>query len=197
MPYPVIAVTLPTSTGTLVNGKLTPCQLTPMWFPGWDYLSLHPNAKRAFEALFVGVLAEFNIRLTASSPGDAYRSLQLQETVFFQRYTDTYLPLRNVKEDQRTYQGKTWYKRKGVAAVSSPGRSNHGLGIALDVAIWNGSKAVGITSNAAVFNWILAHAHEYGLSWESQSEPWHLRYVCGDAIPQKVLDVERWFASLK
>jgi hypothetical protein len=38
--------------------------------------------------------------------------------------------------------------------------------------------------------WFRANAERYGFSWELQSEPWHIRYVTGDDIPQAVIDFE-------
>jgi LAS superfamily LD-carboxypeptidase LdcB len=35
-------------------------------------------------------------------------------------------------------------------------------------------------------DWLLKNAHLYGFSWEVQSEPWHLRYVAGDDVPEAV-----------
>lgn len=135
--------------------------------------------------------------LSASSPGDAYRSYAAQEAVFRRRYTDSYLPLRNTLSSQRTWNGVTWYKRVGVAAVAVPGTSNHGLGIALDVAIWDGVKILSITAIPAVWNWVQANAVSFGLSWESQAEPWHLRLTVGDNATQRVRDLEAFFAGLQ
>lgn len=196
MPYPINKVVLPTKAGPLTNGKLTPCQLTALWCHGWGPLQVHPEAKRAFEALFIACKAATGATLSASSPGDAYRSLAAQENVFRQRYTETYLPLRNVLTSSRTWNGKKWYKRVKVAAVATPGTSNHGYGLALDTAIWTGSKIIGITADPRVWAWVLANAVSFGLSWESQSESWHLRLTVGDNTAQSVLDVEAFFANL-
>jgi hypothetical protein len=37
---------------------------------------------------------------------------------------------------------------------------------------------------------LLDVAPSLGWSWELQSEPWHIRYVAGDKVPQAVLDFE-------
>ena len=60
--------------------------------------------------------------------------------------------------------------------MAAPGTSNHNLGIAIDVA----------NANGKILEWLLANADDYGFTWELQEEPWHIRYVCGDAIPAKV-----------
>lgn len=193
---PVKPVVLPVKAGPLTNGKLTPCQLTSLFCQGWGPLQVHPEAKRALEAMFIICKNETGVQLSASSPGDAYRSLAAQENVFRQRYTETYVPVRNVLTDGRTWNGKRWYKRAGVAPVAVPGTSNHGYGLALDTAIWTGSKIIGITADSKVWAWVLANALSFGLSWESQSEPWHLRLTVGDNTAQRVLDIEAFFANL-
>jgi hypothetical protein len=61
-----------------------------------------------------------------------------------------------------------WTHRPPAAAV--PGTSNHGWGLAVDVA----------TRAAAV--WILKHGHRFGWSWDEGrrvGEWWHFRYVGG------------------
>jgi len=189
-------VTLPVKAGPLTNGKLTPCQLTSLFCQGWGPLQVHPEAKRAYEAMFIICKNETGAQLSASSPGDAYRSLTAQENVFRQRYTETYVPVRNVLTDGRTWNGKRWYKRAGVAPVAVPGTSNHGYGLALDTAIWSGGKIIGITADPKVWAWVQANALSFGLSWESQSEPWHLRLTVGDNTAQRVLDIEAFFANL-
>lgn len=145
--------------------------------------------------MFIACKVATGYDLSASSPGDAYRSYAAQEYVFRQRYTDSYLPLRNTLSSQRIWNGVTWYKRVSVAAVAVPGTSNHGLGIALDVAIWNGAKIVSITAISGVWAWVQANAVSFGLSWESQAEPWHLRLTVGDNPTQRVLDMEAFFAG--
>jgi peptidoglycan hydrolase-like protein with peptidoglycan-binding domain len=74
--------------------------------------------------------------------------------------------------------------------AATPGTSNHGLGLAIDLAWYDSSQILGITARMDVFNWLLLNAFRYGFSWETQSEPWHIRYVAGDSIPQAVLDFE-------
>jgi len=79
--------------------------------------------------------------------------------------TSSYRPLR---EQQQLY-----YQRPGFAAV--PGRSNHGLGQALDLC--DGVQNQG----SATFNWMRSNSGTYGWfhpSWAYSSpfEPWHWEY---------------------
>ena len=111
--------------------------------------------------------------LKPTSVVDAYRPLTVQRSVFYQRYSTTKIDGRPT----RTYNGKTWWLKPGFAPLASPGTSNHGLGLAVDVANY-GSEAR--------LEWLLENADRFGWSWEVQSEPWHIRYVLGDDLPEGV-----------
>ena len=93
--------------------------------------------------------------------------------------------------------GVRWFKLKRLAPVATPGASNHGLGIAVDVCIWNGRECVGITTDERVWSWLKANAISLGWSWELQDEPWHLRHYPGtDRVTQRVTDVDAWLAAV-
>jgi hypothetical protein len=78
----------------------------------------------------------------------------------------------------KTFEGKTWYLKKGMAMLATPGKSQHNLGLAVDVHSASEPKRL---------NWLIANVKEFGFSWEVvPSEPWHLRYVSGDNIPASV-----------
>jgi LAS superfamily LD-carboxypeptidase LdcB len=107
--------------------------------------------------------------------------LETQEYGFYQRYTDK--PNKKLmKQQPRIYKGKAWYLKKGMAPMAVPGTSNHNWGIAIDIANASGKR----------LDWLLANAHRFGFSWELQSEPWHLRMVCGDNVPEAV---KEWLAN--
>ena len=185
-----------------------------MYAPGVGHVSIHPAAKRAFEALFVTALGSTGQTLSVVSAGDAYRSLQAQEDLFRSRYAING-PLGGCKHWDSNGDGSVekWCKKRvngGTPATAAvPGTSNHGLGIALDIGIWNGSKVVGITSNKLLWAWLSApnmvdgawrigtgsNVESFGLSWELQSEPWHIRLVTGDEPTRRVLDTEAWIAA--
>lgn len=203
--FPVFPVTLPTAAdgGHLANGKLGPCDLVSVFFPNVGHMSMAKNAARAWAWLAVTCQQATGALLTATSAGDVYRSLDMQTTVFLQRYTPDYLPDRNVLTDRRarTIGGALWYKRHDVAAVATPGTSNHGYGLAVDVAVdnVNGTRRYGddrgITANPVAWAWLLANAMSFGFSWESQAEAWHIRHVLGDDVSQRVLECEAWVAA--
>ncbi|MEU3168511.1 D-alanyl-D-alanine carboxypeptidase family protein [Streptosporangium sp. NPDC006930] len=79
--------------------------------------------------------------------------------------TDSY---RSLAEQQSVY-----YRRPGLAAV--PGRSNHGLGLAVDLC--GGVERF----RSAEFNWLEANGKKYGWihpkwAYVSPFEPWHWEY---------------------
>ncbi|MEO5874473.1 MAG: D-alanyl-D-alanine carboxypeptidase family protein [Streptosporangiaceae bacterium] len=79
--------------------------------------------------------------------------------------TDAY---RSLRDQQRLY-----YQRPGYAAV--PGRSNHGLGQALDLC--DGVQSQGSTT----FTWLRANSQTYGWfhpawAYSSPFEPWHWEF---------------------
>jgi zinc D-Ala-D-Ala carboxypeptidase len=84
---------------------------------------------------------------------------------------------RSLADQQRIYS-----QRPGMAAV--PGRSNHGLGTAVDI-------CGGVQNQGSIpFNWLLANSQKYGWfhpkwAYVSPFEPWHWEFKSGktEAIP--------------
>lgn len=184
MSYPVHTVTLPSDLVGASNGNLT-TQLVSIEFAGRPTLKVHHGFARSWRAFHAACLISTGVTLTAVSAGDAYRTFTSQETLFYQRYTTTYIAGTSTK----TYLGQTWYLKLGMAMAAVPGTSNHGWGLALDTAEWTGAGVKGISSSVA-WQWILANAGTFGFSWEAQSEPWHLRLYTGDVPTQRVIDYE-------
>lgn len=154
--------------------NVKPGELTPDLLKNIEKGKLHHCAADAYEAMDEAANAE-GIDLSPTSTADTYRSLEMQEYGFFQRYTTTPKPAQ-MKQKPKIYKGKAWYLKKGMAPLAVPGTSNHNLGIAVDIAEATGRR----------LDWMLANAHKYGFSWELQVEPWHIRYVAGDDIPEAV-----------
>ena len=196
-----IPVTMPADLNGQANGKLGPCHTKAVYFPGLGYAGLHTLAARAWELLAIMCHAETGVKLTTTG-GGAYRSYDQQLSAFQTRMTLNFDP--NVNRDPaitRTWNGQTWYLRKGYAPVAAPGTSNHGWGLAIDSAIFKDGRILGITSDARVWKWLQDNAVSFGFSWEGARpgqpgwEPWHIRYVAGDKIPQRILDIEAWLAA--
>jgi LAS superfamily LD-carboxypeptidase LdcB len=112
------------------------------------------------------------IKLTPTSSGDTYRDYETQKRGFLTRYTLDKVDGTSTK----TFEGKTWYLKKGLAMLATPGKSQHNLGIAVDVSTASGPRLA----------WMLANEHLYGFSHEVQSEPWHIRYTQGNQVPPAV-----------
>jgi hypothetical protein len=195
----VLPVTLPAGFKPAMNGKLTACQLKPVFLPGHGMGSLFPTAARAWSALALIAHSELNVQLTATSVADTYRPYENQVAVFQQRYVNWFNPLICTTTDSRVWNGVRWYKRRNVAACATPGTSNHGYGLAIDSAVWaqtpNGNwYTQGITADPKVWAWMLANVTSFGFSWES-SEPWHIRHIWGDTVSQRVKDIELWITT--
>lgn len=182
MAFPIVSVKMPSSLAGQPNGQLPSSLLVKPGFPGRPLGLMHPLAANAWSALARDVGAQFGEVLTVTSTGDAYRSYAHQEATFKSRYTTTRLPGRPTK----VWNGVTYWQKPGTAMAAVPGTSNHGWGLAADTCLYRNNAIVGITANMPMFNWILLNAFRYGLSWEAQSEPWHLRYWSGDTIPPAV-----------
>lgn len=190
MTFPIAPVIRPADLTGQNNGKLSSTLLRPV-NPNKNW-QMHHLAARAWEALRTAAWAN-GVKLSVS--GNPYRSYDQQVSLFNQRYTSTYSPTVNTLEQQRVWNGTTYYKKLNVAPVAVPGSSNHGWGLAVDTAIdadgdlefeW---PTKSLDQNA--INWLLANAPKYGFSWELQSEPWHIRYVAGDKVPTAVLAFEK------
>lgn len=183
MIFPVHEVHLPADLVWASNGKLT-TQLVDAHFDGRGTLRLHHEAARAWNALYAGCMGDTGIALTAVSAGDVYRTYAQQQQVFLQRYTTS-----RVSSSSKMWNGTRYYLKPGMSMVATPGTSNHGLGLAIDVAEWTGSRVKGIAASAA-WPWLLTYAALYGFSWEVQSEAWHIRLHVGDATTEEVLAFE-------
>jgi LAS superfamily LD-carboxypeptidase LdcB len=73
--------------------------------------------------------------------------------------------------------------------AARPGTSNHGLGLAVDFAEERNGKPGVESVSPAFVKWLDKNANRFGFfrEFSSGAEPWHWRYVAGDAIPPDVL----------
>lgn len=213
---PIRPVSIPSGLRPSMNGRLGPCDLTTMFCAGVGHVSVHPQAKRAFVALFTACLGATGRTLTVVSQGDHYRSLQAQEALFRSRYSvgGTAGGCKSWDSDGNG-QPEQWCKHlvdgKVPNTAAVPGTSNHGLGLALDVGVWDADarRVRGITTYSDTWQWLSTpravdpawhvgtgtNVESFGLSWELQNEPWHLRLVTGDKPTRRVLDTEAWIAA--
>lgn len=182
MKLPIKKVVMPSTLAGMKNGQL-PDRITKEVGPSGK---LEITAARAWLALVAaGKEAGWDLTYTY---GGTFRSYVSQVDLFKRRYTIKYSPTRNSSRHSRKWNGQRWWKLRGVAAAATPGRSNHGWGLAIDTALGKHPREAKTIGPA--LQWLVETAPEFGFSWEMQSEPWHIRYVTGDKIPQAVLDFE-------
>jgi hypothetical protein len=165
----IVPVVLPKDLKGIEPGKLPANLLKAV--PGGG--KMHWIAAAAWTAMVEKAKAA-GVELKPTSPGDTYRDYETQKKGFLTRYTLDKVDGTSTK----TFEGKTWYLKKGMAMLATPGKSQHNLGLAVDVHSASEPKRI---------NWLIANVKEFGFSWEVvPSEPWHLRYVSGDNIPASV-----------
>jgi hypothetical protein len=167
----IVDVKMPAALKSVEPGKLHPSLLRDIPTGG----KLFYLAADAWNAMVEAAKAD-GVELKPTSSGDLYRSYDSQKAGFLSRYSlqDT------GTGSTKTFEGKTWYLKKGMAMLATPGKSQHNLGLAVDIANASEKKRI---------NWLIANVEKFGWSWEVvPSEPWHIRYVCGDAVPQAVKD---------
>ena len=166
----IVPIVMPADLKGIQPGKLPENLLRPI--PGGG--KLHWQAANAWNAMVAKAKAD-GLELKPTSSGDLYRSYDSQLAAFKQRYV--LKPIQGTST--KSFEGKTWYLKKGMAMLATPGKSNHNLGIAVDVHSAGEPKRL---------NWLIANVKDFGFSWEVvPSEPWHLRYVCGDNPPPAVV----------
>jgi hypothetical protein len=165
----IVPVVLPKDLKGIEPGKLPANLLKAV--PGGG--KMHWIAACAWTAMVEKAKVE-GVELKPTSSGDTYREYELQKRGFLSRYQLELIPGQSTK----TFEGKTWYLKQGMAMLATPGKSQHNLGLAVDVHSASEPKRI---------NWLIANVKEFGFSWEVvPSEPWHIRYVCGDNVPASV-----------
>lgn len=186
MAYPVTPIRRPAVLEGQENGRLALSILHTT--PGLDdgpLVTLVEPAARSWRALTAAALRDGHV-LKASGPADSFRPYSTQERIFRERYTTTELRGRPTKR----WQGKTWWQRPGTAVAAVPGTSNHGWALAVDVGEERDQDPTAESLDRETLDWLLEYVGAFGWSWELQSEPWHLHYFAGDAIPAAVLEHE-------
>ena len=161
--YPYKKLVVPAALQGVPNGKLSGKILRPVKCGGqmWE------GAAEAFDRMY-DQATQSGIKLR--NIGD-YRSFDAQLGLFMQRYAleDT----GRVPKVTREWDGKTWILRKGMSPSSTPGKSNHGLGLAIDLDV----------TTAKVLDWLCLNAPTYGFYLQSDDpsspefEAWHWQYA--------------------
>lgn len=199
MALTVRPVKLPPDLVSASNGRLAPEQLVSIDFAGRPAGGqLHLQAARAWWALVHACLAATGVLLTVTSIADAYRRYEIQLSAFLTRYEPVSLAVYAVtpssKRKKFSYNGKTyWRLRKGMAPSATPGTSNHGWGLALDICELLGNGSVRGIASSPAWAWLKSNLLAFGFSWEWASEseePWHVRLFLAEQTTQAVLDFE-------
>lgn len=167
------------------------------------------TAARAFSACF-GLAVEM-LGIVIKDVGD-YRSFQQQMDLFVDQGPATpgrYMPVSpSVYEATASEHRKVWvearqygynsiywiknYAKFGYwpATAATPGTSNHGYALALDVAQENDQDPSPDPITEVFVGWLCEFAPRFGIYASLKSEKWHWQYIRGDDIPQAVLDYE-------
>lgn len=75
----------------------------------------------------------------------------------------------DVTDSYRSYDAQKELKKRKPSLAATPGHSNHGWGLALDINV-NDSK---------VYNWLVNNAKKFGFEQPMSYEPWHWEYGGG------------------
>lgn len=194
--YPVLPVNLPADLKRAPNGRLADNLLVPL--KGYPRGRMHRKAATGFNCL---QLAAFfaGIELKPTSPNDCYRDYAKQKAMFDRRYRLE--PTGRNPQVTRKFDGKTYYLLPKVAPSASPGTSNHGLGLAVDISGATGARLAWMLGDLSKPYGTGCPVIQFGFSWEVKSGPnaesWHIRWVCGDNYPPAVIDALRVFPDLE
>lgn len=189
MKYPSIKLVLPSELKNVKNGEVPAHLLRKNSIGGTMYhWATFAFDIMAHEAKKAGI--EFQ------NIGD-FRPYAGQLAMFRDRYSDK--PTGRVPEVTRKFEGKTWYLKKGKAPSGTPGTSNHGMGLAIDLAL-KGGKSLG--GNAKAMAWMCENAPKYGFYLQGSDpkspefEAWHWQYAVGDNLPQPTKDLLAYFEAI-
>lgn len=167
----IVPITMPADLRGVTPGKLDNSLLRSI--PGGG--KLHWLAAAAWMSMVEAARAD-GVELKPTSAGDTYRDYETQKRGFLTRYQLAPIKGTSTKE----FEGKTWYLKKGMAMLATPGKSNHNLGLAVDVHSAAEPRRI---------KWLIDNVAKFGWSWEVvPSEPWHIRYVAGDKVPAAVAE---------
>lgn len=184
---PTVPTTVPSFLRDKPNG-----QLDPSWLRDFDGDGkLFEPVSYCMQALHIAAWGDQTtgfgyprIHIDAESVG-RYRTCQQQHVLWPQRWTTTPTPGRPT----RSCMGKTWWLKPGSAAAACPCTSNHGKGIADDVAYEVGDDDGAESMPDVQLAWMRDFAPGFGFQLETRSERWHWGWTGGDRIPQRVVDV--------
>lgn len=174
--FPIKNPTLPpSSVAQEPNGKITASKLRQVPGSAGTYPFLEARVAGAWLA-FVAAAARAGFTLGHTG---CYRPYDRQVSLFLERH---------IKDPTgpKVWNGKRWRLKPGAANAAIPGTSPHGMGCAIDVALHVGKEVKAVTEEWS--RWAVGVAPAYGFLWSLQSEPWHIQWVYGDAVPPALQD---------
>lgn len=160
--YPYKKLVMPEALKGIPNGKLPGKLLRPVKCGGQMYV----DAAEAFNRMYdLATLAGIKLR----NVGD-YRSYAQQEALFRQRYSTEDLGRKPAVT--REWDGRKYWLRPGMSPSSTPGKSNHGLGLAIDLDV----------TTTKVLDWLCTNAPQFGFYMQTDDpsspefEAWHWQW---------------------
>ena len=81
-----------------------------------------------------------------------------------------------INDSYRTYQRQVTQKRETPNLAATPGKSNHGCGLAVDI----GTQIFGTSGEGRVYQWLTKNASKFGfrrIAGTGKAESWHWEYT--------------------
>ena len=144
--YPVKRLVVPERLGKIANGKLPRRLLRKTKAGGL----LYTTAAKSFNEMFDAAKAD---GITLVLTGNGYRSYEKQYQLFMDRYSLKY-DGRNPMVTRR-FDGRIYYLKKGKSPSATPGTSNHGYGLAVDINVHDPKVFAWLDKNAPKFGFYL------------------------------------------
>lgn len=170
MKYPAKNVIVPNRVQKFGNGRLPDNLLKDVDCGGRMFI----RAADDFNAMYAAAKAA---GFTLKNIGD-YRPYEAQKALFEQRYS---------KKDEgrkptvtRVLDGVTYFLRKGMSPCSTPGKSNHGYGLAIDLG--ESTKAGTVSLAGKALKWMCENAPTYNFYMQTSDpkspefEAWHWQW---------------------
>lgn len=189
---PTSRVTVPTFLVGAPNGEL-PSE----WLRSWDEDGkMFLPVSYAFQALYLGAVGVgITVSHRRADSTGRFRTLQRQYEMLHERYVPYYISgARDTNYVPAHYfQGKyyaaaMWYLKPGNAMAATPGKSNHGYGLADDMASDVNADNVPEGLNDTLLMWLRDNSVAYGIGLETRSERWHWHWIGGDTLSQRVVN---------
>jgi LAS superfamily LD-carboxypeptidase LdcB len=182
--YPSKTLVIPKELRTVENGRLDEGTLANIKCGGkmWKWAAL------SFNMMFDTAKKD---GIVFKNEGD-YRPYARQLAMFKDRYS--LVDEGRKPQVIRKFEGKVWYLKKRKSPSATPGTSNHGLGLAIDLEV----------KDPKVLAWLCANASKYGFYLQGSDpshpefEAWHWQYCFGDNPPAIVqAAVKNYVEALK